>query len=407
MFRNIWKLMPGHILTLDLQDEVPAPRIYRYWDLPEQNPDTGHSEAELIAECRRRLEESVRMRMMSDVPLGVFLSGGLDSSAIAAIMQQCSGDPINTFSVGYDEAAYSELGYADTVAKNLGTHHHQITITRDQFFSSLPRVIWHEDEPAVFSSSVPLYFVSKLASEHVKVVLGGEGSDELFAGYERYRYYSLNRSLAKGYGMVPKSLRELVRSKIDNTSLLSGDLRRKLRHTVVGREDTFEALQLENFYSAFSRSEIKAALRGPNSLQEPFNNVLGFWRAREHSPTLLRMLYTDQKTYLLELLMRQDQMSMAWSIESRVPFLDHTFVEFAMRVPDRLKIRGRRGKAHSEKELWKDCSQERSFTGRKWASLRRCGDGFRSLNPDLFWIPCSERTVFWTVSLTSDRWAHF
>jgi asparagine synthase (glutamine-hydrolysing) len=149
--------------------------------------------------------------------------------------------------------------------------------------------------------------------------------------------------LAKGYGILPGILRTAIRNRIETTSLLSGDLRRKLSHTFLARENTFEAMQLENFYSAFTRSDINAICSLRCRRTAPFESVLGFWQAHERSSTLSRMLYTDQKTYLTELLMRQDQMSMAWSIESRVPFLDHPLVEFAMRVPDRLKIhRGER-----------------------------------------------------------------
>lgn len=339
MFRNIRKLMPGHSLTVGVRDGGLSVEVRRYWDVPRQSASATDGR-ELIEECRGRLEENTRMRMMSDVPLGVFLSGGLDSSTLAALMQRMSPNPIKTFSVGYENPAYSELTYAQRVASVLGTDHRTVTIDRDQFFAALPRVIWHEDEPAVFSSSVPLYFVSKLASEHVKVVLGGEGSDELFGGYERYSYYGPNASLAKAYGLLPAAFRTAVTKSIGTTALISGDLRRKLQHTFVGRENTFESLQLENFYAAFGRSEIGELRREHKDVNAPFDSVLGFWLAREGCSTLDRLLYTDQKTYLTELLMRQDQMSMAWSVESRVPFLDHTFVEFAMSIPDRFKIRG-------------------------------------------------------------------
>src|SRR5208337_3623824 len=195
----------GHRMLLDVGSPLPKLRSERYWDIPEVPGDLD--ERGWIAEVRRRLEQSVEMHLMSDVPLGVFLSGGLDSSAIAAIAQRRASRPAQTFAVGYSEAKFSELSYARRVAQAIGTDHREITVGIDDFFGALPRLIWHEDEPIAWPSSVSLYFVSKLAAEHVKVVLTGEGSDELFAGYERYRWQMLNDRMAPVYGFVPERLR--------------------------------------------------------------------------------------------------------------------------------------------------------------------------------------------------------
>jgi asparagine synthase (glutamine-hydrolysing) len=185
---------------------------------------------------------------------------------------------------------------------------------------------------------VALYFVSKLASERVKVVLTGEGSDELFGGYERYRWNALNQKYARMYGILPGPVRSGIRNGIASSKLVSAGLRRKLGHTFVGREDSVESLYLDNFYSAFSVAEQSELLgRDPGPV---YASYMERWNSRPEAPSLPRMLYADQKTYLVELLMKQDQMSMACSIESRVPFLDHTFVEFAMSIPDHLKIHG-------------------------------------------------------------------
>jgi asparagine synthase (glutamine-hydrolysing) len=279
---------------------------------------------------------------MSDVPLGMFLSGGIDSSAIAALMKPASSGPVKTFAVGYREQAFSELSYARQVAEKIGTEHHEIIIGRDDFLNALPQLIWHEDEPISWPSSVSLYFVSRLAAERVKVVLTGEGSDELFAGYARYRFYLLNQQLMKAYGAIPRSVRGLVRSGIAGSPLLSGNIRRKLQHSVLGRGEDLEALYLDNFYAAFSRSEQQRLLDAPAGAT--LDSFLQYWNTQPDASLLWRMLYADQKTYLVELLMKQDQMSMACSIESRVPFLDHQFVEFAATVPDRMKLRGGVGK---------------------------------------------------------------
>jgi asparagine synthase (glutamine-hydrolysing) len=266
----------------------------------------------------------------------------VDSSAIAALMKRMVSGPVKTFAVGYREAAYSELGYARQVARSIGTDHHEVTVGMEEFFGALPRLIWHEDEPIAWPSSVSLYFVSKLASEQVKVVLTGEGSDELFGGYGRYRFYLLNRRWLRGYKLLPRFLRRGIRRAIADSPLLPAGLRRKLGHTVLGRGEEFESLYLDNFYSAFAAAEQAALVQ--RSGASPYAGYLDAWEARGNTPLLDRLLYADQKTYLVELLMKQDQMSMACSIESRVPFLDHPFVEFASSVPENLKIRTGVGK---------------------------------------------------------------
>ncbi|HOL69869.1 MAG TPA: asparagine synthase (glutamine-hydrolyzing) [Bryobacteraceae bacterium] len=338
MFSGIRKLMPGHTLTF----EPAATRleIRRYWDLPAQAGGEPEDEAFWISECRRRLEEAVRTRLMSDVPLGVFLSGGVDSSAIAALVRRMVPGPVETFSVGYAEGEFSELGYARQAARAIGSDHHEVVVGLEDFFSALPRLIWHEDEPIAWPSSVSLYFVSRLAASRVKVVLTGEGSDELFAGYARYRFYLMNRKWMSGYRLLPPALRGWIRRQAAASRLLSAGLRRKLGHTFLARGDSLESLYLDNFYCAFSGADQERLFSLPPG-PSPYAQYLGYWNARPRVPALDRMLYADSKTYLVELLMKQDQMSMACSIESRVPLLDHTFVEFAARVPARLKIRGR------------------------------------------------------------------
>lgn len=336
LFRGIRKLMPGHYLTLDVSG-APKFEIRQYWDPPAANP-VKLSETELIHETRRRLEETVRMRLMSDVPLGMFLSGGVDSSAIAALTRRLTNGPVKTFSVGYAEEQFSELSYAAQVAKTIGTDHHQIKVSIDDFFNELPKLIYHEDEPITWPSSVSLFFVSRLAAEQVKVVLTGEGSDEIFGGYERYRWNLINSRLAKIYGILPAFLRKTVSHQLETSTLLRASLRRKLRHTFVGRGAAIESLFLDNFYCAFSREE-QNQLLGSNP-SAVYGNYLHYFNAHHNDSLLARMLYADQKTYLVELLMKQDQMSMACSIESRVPLLDHKLVEFSTTIPDSLKVRG-------------------------------------------------------------------
>jgi asparagine synthase (glutamine-hydrolysing) len=341
-FRGIRKLMPAHHLVLNLDATHPGPSIESYWEIPRSGENRQEvacrSDQDWVRETRRRLEETVRMRLMSDVPLGMFLSGGIDSAAIAALIKRMADWPVKTFSVGYKEAQFSELALAAETARIIGTDHHEVVIGMDDFFDSLPNLVWHEDEPITWPSSVSLYFVSKLAAEQVKVVLTGEGSDELFGGYERYRWNLLNQKYARMYGVVPGPLKRWIRNTIATSDVFPASMRRKLGHTFVGRDDRLESLFLDNFYCAFSKADQDQLLARPGT--PVYDNYLSRWYSRPDESTLPRMLYADQKTYLVELLMKQDQMSMACSIESRVPFLDHQFVEFAMSIPDHLKIRG-------------------------------------------------------------------
>lgn len=338
LYKGIRKLMPGHHLRL--QEDLPdSLRIAPYWDArPDTSQPADGDDAYWIGECRRRLEENVRMRLMSDVPLGLFLSGGVDSSAITALVRRMADGPVKTFSVGYAEAEFSELPYARQVAERLKTEHHEVVVGMEDFFDALPRLIWHEDEPITWPSSVSLHFVSMLAAKEVKVVLTGEGSDELFAGYNRYRFYQWNQQLGPAYRMMPGFVRSGLRQAIADSSLLSATVRRKLGHTILGRGESVESLYLDNFYSAFSAAEQARLVPGApaGAAYAAFNR---YWEAAAGRTPVGRMLYADQKTYLVELLMKQDQMSMSASIESRVPLLDHTFVEFAAAIPDRMKIR--------------------------------------------------------------------
>jgi asparagine synthase (glutamine-hydrolysing) len=258
-------------------------------------------------------------------------------------MKRNFSGPVKTFAVGYKEAEYSELPYARYVSQAIGTEHAEIVVGMEDFFNALPRLIWHEDEPITWPSSVSLYFVSKLAREHVTVVLTGEGSDEMFGGYARYRHYANNQRWLRFYRLLPGPFRTAIRNRVATTPILSSTLRRKLQHTFVGRGEDLESLYLDNFYSAFSAAQQQALFKNLPSAS-PYANFRKYWDSKPDLPDLPRLLFADQKTYLIELLMKQDQMSMATSIESRVPFLDHEFVEFSTRVPQHMKLRHGEGK---------------------------------------------------------------
>jgi asparagine synthase (glutamine-hydrolysing) len=348
-YSGIAKLAPGHTMTIGADGKA---EIRQYWDLDASHPHESRDENYYVRSYRELLEGAVQSHLMSDVPLGMFLSGGVDSSAVAALMTKIRREPIETFSVGYTEQAYSELPFARTVAEHIKSQHREVLVSEQDFFGALPHLIWHEDEPIVWPSSVSLYFVAKLARERVVVVLTGEGSDETLGGYTRYAFTLKNAVMDRAYrSVVPNGLRRALRNSVATSSLLGATLRRKLEHTFIGKDgEAWDSFYFDNFFSAFSGAE-QGGLLTENFAREfapatAYMDVLAFWErsAKQAGPMLQRLLYTDIKTYLIELLMKQDNMSMAASIESRVPFLDHVLVEFATRIPREVQIHGLAGK---------------------------------------------------------------
>ena len=342
LFRGVKRLLPGHTL-LWRDGQV---RIEKYWDmnLADDDHEAGHrSDEDYIEEWTELFRTSVRLRLMADVPLGMFLSGGIDSSAIAAVMSEMVNEPIKTFSVAFDDREANELEFARLVARTYKTDHHELVVSPEDFFAVLPKLVWHEDEPVAFPASVPLYFVSRLAQRHVKVVLTGEGSDELLGGYERYYKTVYNLRLGARYHQVTtEAMRNAVGRFIQSRSPGS-TVRRKLTRTFLCLPLDIESIYFDNF-SVFSRA-MQQDLLTPETKERtggiyPYATAIKYIGPTGNGSSLNRWLYADIKTYLHELLMKQDQMSMAASIESRVPFLDHKLVEFSMRLPERMKLRG-------------------------------------------------------------------
>ena len=340
LFRGVKRLLPGHTL-LWREGRI---ELNRYWDVSfARDGDSNRSDQDYIDEWSELFRAAVRLRLMADVPLGMFLSGGIDSSAIAAVMSGMVSEPIKTFSVAFKEREANELEYARLIAETFKTSHHEVIVSPEDFFSTLPKLVWHEDEPLAHPSSVALFFVSQLASKHVKVVLTGEGSDELLAGYARYRKTIYNLALGERYhGAMPAGIRNAVRHGI--AGLPSGSrVRQKLLRTFLSVQPDIESIYFDNF-AVFSRSMQNELLTPETHARtgaiDPYAGVRGLLAKTDAQSSLDRLLYADIKTYLHELLMKQDQMSMAASLESRVPFLDHKLVEFTSSLPERLKLRG-------------------------------------------------------------------
>lgn len=330
IYRGIYKLPPGHLLTWTRGEGV---QVRRYWTPPATEDPTIDEEA-AKSEIRRLLDEAVGYRLIADVPLGAFLSGGLDSSAVVATMSRLMDRPVETFSIGFGEAEYNEAPDAAAVAAALGTTHHELVVT--------PNVeeLMHDialafDEPFADSSAIPTYLVSKLAAQHVKVVLSGDGGDELFGGYSRYLDYG-RRAVS-----LPNPIRRALTAV--GRSLPQGALGRnrllELGRDEIGRymgmvADPLRVVEggLANQWFAAAGGEWTTPLLSP------------FREAANRDP-LGRLMHVDLLTYLPgDILTKVDRMSMAASLEARVPLLDHHLVEFAARIPTRLKIRAGTGK---------------------------------------------------------------
>jgi asparagine synthase (glutamine-hydrolysing) len=338
LFSGIYKLLPGHWLSWDKGGISTG----TYWDVNFGAKDE-RPEKEIEQELGRLFESAVQMRLMSDVPLGMFLSGGLDSSAIAATMAKLNPERVNAFTVDFGQGYYSESNYAGIVAEASNMRLHHVVVTSRMFVDALEKLIWHNDLPIHFPASIPLYFVSLEASRHVKVVLTGEGSDELFGGYGRYRMSVLNMRMAGMMkNMVPDAVRHALRTHVWHLPIPM-KVKKALAHSLFYHKADEAHLILDNYYGIFTQTEILALTGGAagEDLTDAYDNYLKYYHRFSDEQVLNRMLYTDMKTYLEELLMKQDKMSMATSVESRVPFLDHRLVEMAATLPENLKIQGR------------------------------------------------------------------
>ena len=348
MFEGIEKVPPGTLMCV----ENGRVEQRRYWRMP-GTIETGISEPEWIERVRVRLDEAVRMQMVSDVPIGAFLSGGIDSSAVVGLMASHSGRPVKTYTIGFDgggaEAYYNELPYARKVAGLFGTDHHEIVVRPDTA-ALLPRLIWHMDEPISDSAFITTYLVSEFARREVTVILSGVGGDELFGGYRRYlgdHYYAY-------YERLPAWLR---RAAVSAGKRLPSDRHSPILNLSRLAKGFLESAELpfaeryRAYVEVFPPSDVSRLLRTEHVPRDPIGSA--FTEARS-ADSLNRMLAVDAETQLADdLLLLTDKMSMATSLECRVPLLDHELVELAARMPQEVKIRGGRLK-HAMKEAVSD-----------------------------------------------------
>ena len=341
IYKGIFKLLPGHTLTV----ENGAVKIRQYWDVPYQ--PVSQSEAECAEALSSLIDEAVRIRLMSDVPLGAFLSGGIDSSTVVGYMSQNMSEPVQTFSIGFEDDTYDEVPYANSVAKHFGTNHH-VEILRPDIVSLVEQLVPHHDEPFADTSIFPTYLVSKLARQKVKVVLSGDGGDELFAGYDTYIAEKMDRY----YGRLPGTLRQQVLPKIAEwlpPQPAKKGLINKVKRMIEG--GALNPSLQHTRWMMFLNSSEKNALYQSDLRKILSDNVTaeylgGYFELAGQFDKLAQQQYVDIKTYLADdILTKVDRMSMATSIEARVPLLDYHIVEFAMNLPPHMKLNGSRTKS--------------------------------------------------------------
>jgi asparagine synthase (glutamine-hydrolysing) len=338
LFEGIYQLMPGQYMLVTIN----GISIKNYWDLrfTEFQKKPLHYYEDILD---RILERSIERMLVSDVPFGVFLSGGLDSSTVTCYMSKILKKPVKTFSIGFGEESYNELHKAQIVADHCGTEHYEEMVNPDHLEKLLPELVWHAEEPLADASMVPMYYLSKLASRHVKMALSGDGADEIFAGYDTYPAYFA----VKTYHVIPKFLRKKVVFPLINNlpvsdKKISFDYRAK--RFVRGAEFDPERAHFywriifdENDKQELYTDMVRKKIAGLDTYEETYGRY--FYESEVKNP-IDRLLYADTRFYLPnDMLVKVDRMSMAHSLEVRVPFLDHELVEYMATVPASLKLK--------------------------------------------------------------------
>jgi asparagine synthase (glutamine-hydrolysing) len=351
LFAGIEKLPPAHFFRFS----GIGIELFRYWQ-PDYRKSQNLTDEEWICTVRQRFSETVRSHLVSDVPVGVLLSGGLDSSIVAAVMQAQLTARVKTFSVGFaDGGVYDERPFAARVARHLGTDHYDICLTARDFIDALPDFVWHMDEPVADPASIPLFYVSELARHHVTVVLSGEGSDELFAGYGFWMRFK-GRERLKLFQRIPAVLRETIIRGLNRYFVRSSRLERYLdmsQHPISLYGSLVPCYQDSVFTEEEKQRLYCADLRVRGSVQDSVEQVRSAYRNARDLEFLDQMLFVSMTQWLPEdLLVKADKMTMAHSLELRVPFLDNLFVESVTSLPTHLKV-CQSGDQHVEKYVLK------------------------------------------------------
>lgn len=380
---GIHKLQPGYVL---LQRQGKEPEITQYWDV-QFRPDHERSEQDTVAALREQLDDAVKHCMVSDVPVGAFLSGGLDSSSVAALMSRQQTTPVKTFSIGFADPAYDETPFAREVAQALGTEHHELILESD-IASQMQDLAWYLDEPFGDSSAIPTFMVSRLAAKHVKVVLSGDGGDEIFAGYDKYLVEARERQRPS----LPGSVRRLAGAL--TTIMPEGTKGRNyLRHlTLTGSDRYLDSARLfaREQKNALFKPELSEQILACDSWRHARSALLG----SGSTDWLSALQYNDIKSYLpLDILTKVDRMTMANSLEARVPLLDHKLVEFAATIPAQMSLKQGRTK-HVFKEAMRGVLPDAIIDRRKQGFAVPLSHWFRGeLNGFVRELLLSERSL--------------
>jgi len=337
LFRHVRQLLPGHYMFVNSNGQV---QDVEYWEL-DYHEEYNRTNREYIDEFLALLENAVRLRLISDVPFGAFLSGGVDSSSIAYFMAQILREPLKTFSIGFGEPSYDELEYARVVADLIQAEQHEQVVTAEAA-RVLPELVWYAEEPTADSSMVAVYYLSQMTRKHVSMALSGDGADEIMAGYETYQAYYLRQF----YQLIPPFLRHhllypaiMALPASDGKITLPYKLKRFVSGAELPADDAHASWRI--IFDAGVRKELLSPLSDYAAIQADFLDLYRslFLKTNAHHP-LNRMLYVDTRFYLPnDMLVKIDRMSMAHGLEVRVPFLDHRIVEFLAQVPPSLKLR--------------------------------------------------------------------
>lgn len=407
IFQNVAQLPPAHYLVW----ERGAVRVVEYWDVP-QDALQHRSEPDTLEAFAAVFEDSVRVRLVSDVPLGAFLSGGVDSSAVVEAMSRFSHRPVVTTSVGFAEREFSELPHARAVAEAVRSDHHEVLV-EPQTLEVLPRLVWHLDEPFADSSALPTFYVAKAARERVTVALSGDGGDEVFAGYQRR--YGLNRWEARLRRWLPAWVQAGILGPLGRVYPKADRLPRPLRarYLLQNLGTTFERAYFHDV--SLFRSDEKAALLSPGfraqlNGYDPFATFARhFERVRGLDP-LSRILYVDLKTWLAnDMLVKVDRMSMANGLEVRSPLLDHKVIEFAATVAPDLKYRGRTSKYLLKRYLTGRVPSSVIYRRKQGFEIPLAGwlrGGLRGLAEDLLFSPRALGRGYVRADRVRGLWQH-